>query len=215
MADNLRNDILKTSTRLFFKYGLRSVTIEDICNELRISKKTFYTCFSQKEALIDDILSDYDDTFSKRMEIKHKSLLQQESATVIDIVLAFSFFHLMNRDAQFENLFFDMRKYYPEVLNRHKDRNRSIVTENISKMLARGISEGLYREDIEVEITAGIISLQLMSAMEYAKDNLSKSDQQKAIILITDLILRSLCNEEGLQYYLKALEKLEQNNIED
>ena len=111
MADLLREDILKTSTRLFFKFGLRSVSIEDICNELRISKKNFYTCFSQQEALIEDILIDYDEAFAKRMELKIKSLNLPESTTVIDMVLFFSVFHLINRDARFENFFFDMQKY--------------------------------------------------------------------------------------------------------
>ena len=104
MADLLREDILKTSTRLFFKFGLRSVSIEDICNELRISKNLLHLLFA-KEALIEDILIDYDEAFAKRMELKIKSLNLPESTTVIDMVLFFSVFHLINRDARFENFF--------------------------------------------------------------------------------------------------------------
>ncbi len=214
MADLLHNDILKTSTRLFFKFGLRSVSIEDICNELRISKKTFYTCFSQKEALIEDILIEYDESFAKRMELKIKNLNLTESATVIDLVLFFSVFHFMNRDAQFENFFFDMQKYYPEVFNRHMDRHQHIVTDYIRNMLLKGIEQGLYREELEVDLTARIITLELMSVMEFSRDKLNKNEQQKVIMLVTDLVIRSLCNERGLNYYLQALGKLEENHTE-
>jgi AcrR family transcriptional regulator len=214
MADKLCKDILKTATKLFFKFGLRSVSIEDICNELRISKKTFYTCFSQKEALIEDILVDYDESFAKRMELKIKSLNQPESATVIDLVLFFSVFHLMNRDAQFENFFFDMQKYYPEVFIRHMDRHRHIVTDYIRDMLLKGIEQGLYRTDLEVDLIAGIITLELMSVMEFFRDKLNKNEQQKVIMLVTDLHMRSLCNELGLNYYLQALSKIKQKSTE-
>ena len=53
------NKILKKSSDLFFKHGFRSVSIDDICSELRISKKTFYKYFSQKDLLIERILKDY------------------------------------------------------------------------------------------------------------------------------------------------------------
>lgn len=214
MADLVRKDILKTATKLFFKFGLRSVSIEDICNELRISKKTFYTCFPQKEALIDYILADYDESFARRMELKIKNLSQQESATVIDMVLFFSVFHLMNRDAQFENFFFDMQKYYPEVFNRHKERHRLLVSNCISDMLNKGIEQGLYRPELDVDITSKVMTLQLMSIMEFSRDNLNRSEQQKLIMLVTDLHMRSLCNEQGLNYYLQALGKIEENSTE-
>jgi len=214
MADKLCKDILKTATKLFFKFGLRSVSIEDICNELRISKKTFYTCFSQKEALIDNILADYDEAFAKRMDLKIKNLSQQESATVIDLVLFFSVFHLMNRDAQFENFFFDMQKYYPEVYKRHKERHRLMVSDCIRDMLIKGIEQGLYRQELDIDFTPKVMTLQLMSIMEFSRDNLNRGEQQKLIMLVTDLQMRSLCNEQGLDYYLQALGKIEQKNTE-
>jgi len=53
-----RKRIIKVASELFLKYGLRSVTIDDICNELRISKKTFYVHFKQKEELIESLLTE-------------------------------------------------------------------------------------------------------------------------------------------------------------
>ncbi|MBP6284960.1 MAG: TetR/AcrR family transcriptional regulator, partial [Paludibacteraceae bacterium] len=40
--DNIKQEILKTAANTFFKNGIRSVSVDDICDELRISKKTFY-----------------------------------------------------------------------------------------------------------------------------------------------------------------------------
>ena len=53
----VKNEILKTAGELFFKYGLRSVSIDDICNEMHISKKTFYVHFKQKDELVECLLT--------------------------------------------------------------------------------------------------------------------------------------------------------------
>ena len=49
--------IVSTACRLFEQFGIRSVSIDNVCNELRISKKTFYTYFPQKEDLVDAVLN--------------------------------------------------------------------------------------------------------------------------------------------------------------
>jgi AcrR family transcriptional regulator len=54
--DKLQSDILLLSTQLFCKYGLKSVSIDDICSQLGISKKTFYNYYKQKSDLIADAL---------------------------------------------------------------------------------------------------------------------------------------------------------------
>lgn len=179
MADTLREDILKTAAGLFFKYGLRSVSIEDICNELRISKKTFYTCFAQKEHLIDEIMIEFNEDFVKRMELKIKTLTHPEPTKVIDLVLFILAFHLVNSNTQFDNFFFDMQKYYPEAFVRHTERHQEMIVDYIGEMLLKGIEEGLYRQDIQVELTAQLIALQLKSLMDYSKDKLSKMEQKK------------------------------------
>ena len=51
-----KTDIIKTAGELFFRLGIRSVSIDDICHELGMSKKTFYVYFASKEELIEQTL---------------------------------------------------------------------------------------------------------------------------------------------------------------
>ena len=55
MSDQ-RNHIIKTAGELFFRLGIRSVSIDDICHELGMSKKTFYVYFASKDELIEQML---------------------------------------------------------------------------------------------------------------------------------------------------------------
>ena len=56
MAEDQKCNIIKTSCDLFFRLGIRSVSIDDICRELGMSKKTFYVYFESKDALIEQML---------------------------------------------------------------------------------------------------------------------------------------------------------------
>ena len=49
-------DILEKVRELFFKYGVRSVSMEDICRETGISKKKLYLFVSSKNELVEKLL---------------------------------------------------------------------------------------------------------------------------------------------------------------
>ena len=82
MCTDLRAKILKTAGELFFKFGIRSVSIDDICNELHISKKTFYTVFKQKDELVVELLN----AMAQKKEKDYQSVLDS-SVNVLDLLV--------------------------------------------------------------------------------------------------------------------------------
>jgi AcrR family transcriptional regulator len=68
------NEILKKGQELFWKYGLKKVSIEEICREARVSKMTFYRYFPDKTSLAKLILNKI---FDKGME-DYKKLMQED-----------------------------------------------------------------------------------------------------------------------------------------
>jgi len=62
--------LVSTAKELFYKYGFRRVSIEEVCKEANVSKMTYYKFFKNKEELAKKIL-DYifDDTIGKFHEI--------------------------------------------------------------------------------------------------------------------------------------------------
>ena len=51
-----REELLENISELFLKYGLRSTSMDDICSHLKISKKTLYQYFSNKDDLVEQIM---------------------------------------------------------------------------------------------------------------------------------------------------------------
>jgi AcrR family transcriptional regulator len=65
-------DIMETAKRLFWKHGLRRVTIEEICQEANVSKMTFYKYFPNKIELVKEIL---DKMFEENMKVFDQLML--------------------------------------------------------------------------------------------------------------------------------------------
>ena len=68
------NSILKTAKTLFWKHGIRRVTIEEICREAGVSKMTFYKYFSNKTELAKTIL----ENLIQSSLIKFKAIIESQ-----------------------------------------------------------------------------------------------------------------------------------------
>lgn len=214
MDEGVRKNIQKIATKLFLKYGLRSVSIDDICNELRMSKKTFYTYFSQKEELIDSVLLEHSEKQSKKQEVRVNPCVCNGNA--IDYVVYISAFHASNKNKQFVNFFFDLNKYYPEIHRRHALHNHEKVCEQIRQNIQAGRQEGLYRSNFDLEQMARYLAMQFLTMTHLPSKEISKSTMRQGFAFIMDVYVRVLCNLEGLRYYEKLLaDKPEERIPED
>ncbi|MDR1544384.1 MAG: TetR/AcrR family transcriptional regulator [Prevotellaceae bacterium] len=192
----LKQQILKFSEKLFLEFGIKRVSIDDICNDLHISKKTFYTVFKGKDEVIKDILSDI------REENEKQKLIDDENENIIDIILTKTNMVKQKSDKKKFNFFYDMKKYYPKIFENHRVATRKSALKLIEKMLKRGIEQGVFRENINMELMPFFIYDMFAKLPEYI-------EQKKATwIVLTDCfidtILRMICNEKGMKYYLKT-----------
>ena len=117
MSEDVRNNIIKTAGEMFFRLGIRSVSIDDICHELGISKKTFYVYFASKDELIEQLLS----ANVSRMEQKMRTTM--ESSDFSAIVRKFTqWITSENKDVRkVPQLVYDLKKYYSRQYNDYQD----------------------------------------------------------------------------------------------
>jgi len=203
MDEGLRVNIKKTATRLFLKYGLRSVSIDDICNELHISKKTFYAYFSQKEALIESVLLEHNEKYIKRQALFGKTCPFKGNA--IDDILGMIAFHKSNKNKQFVYFFFDLHKYYPDIHKKMLQLNHKKSCEKIKTNIMKGIDEGLYRTNFNIDLMSRMLALQFLNMLNLATKDLNKSIIRQSMEMLLDINIRILCNQKGLEYYEKLI----------
>jgi TetR/AcrR family transcriptional regulator, cholesterol catabolism regulator len=139
--------ILKKVRLLYRKYGIRSVTMDDIAHELGISKKTLYQYVQDKDDLVHKVvemeISDRQDKMSITCS-DDKNAIEQllEIARCISVMLK-------DYSAASE---YDLKKYYPDLYVKVRELRRNHVFRFLSDNLKKGIEEGLYREEIKLDI---------------------------------------------------------------
>ena len=198
MAEDSQKQILKTAGEMFFRLGVRSVSIDDICHELGMSKKTFYVCFASKEELIDRMLQQNINYIREKMEelvqlgdfreIVRKFMKHQE-AERMDV-------------RRVPQLVYDLKKYYPRQFQDFQLRCFEVHKQYIGSYLQQGVSAGFVRANLNIEYTAFLFAkihsdtirdLELLEAQNINVRHMGSTAM--------DIFVRGILSEEGLKLY--------------
>ncbi len=139
--------ILKGAEELFFKYGIKSVTMDDIAKHLAISKKTIYQFYSDKNEIVETLMKE-----TLKQDECEFNQIHNDAANMIEEVM-----HMMQHITQMfaktnPNIFYDLQKYHPKAWNIFKEFKQECMAAMIEKSIERGKKEGLVREDINSKI---------------------------------------------------------------
>ena len=142
-----KDRILQKAHELFYRYGVRSVSMDDIAVPLGMSKKTLYQYYQDKEELVGAV-------FLTVMEQNRTHCLRDvdiaENA-IHEIFLAFDrvqeMFATMN-----PSILYELQKYHPRVYDQFKKFKNEFLYNIIKANLERGLEEELYRDDIDVDV---------------------------------------------------------------
>ena len=199
---DVREKILKTASDLFLEYGLRSVSIDDICNELHISKKTFYAHFKQKEELVESL--------SAQMRCKHDDFPEQLSKedNVIDMLLNnTSRFKSSGMAEKHINFFYDLQKYYPEISAQHDLAMKMQKVEETKMALHKGIEQGLFRADMNVDAMAVFVHIKFTQVFQEVREKAGLTIPQTVDFML-EAFFRLVTNDKGLDYYLSKKKQI-------
>jgi AcrR family transcriptional regulator len=200
MAENTQKQILKKSGEMFFKLGIRSVSIDDICHELGISKKTFYVYFASKDELVAQLLHVSIDEMANRME---NWLRLHDFRQLISILLTQT--DVNKKDVRsVPQLVYDLKKYYPQQFAEFQVKLFEVQKDYLKQYLEQGIREGLVREQLDVEMTAMLLAklhtdairdMEQIESYGYKMHTYSQTAK--------DILIRGVLSEEGLALYNK------------
>jgi len=145
----MKERILTKAEELFCRYGIKSVTMDEIANQLGISKKTIYLSFADKDELVLEVFNAYMN--ESKQHCLHDR--QQAENAVHEIFLAMDMTDAMLK-ALNASILFDLEKYYPDTYNKFRAYKNEFLYNVVSENLKRGIQEELFRADLNVDIIA-------------------------------------------------------------
>ncbi|OFY76189.1 MAG: hypothetical protein A2V46_00855 [Bacteroidetes bacterium RBG_19FT_COMBO_42_7] len=143
-----RQKITEEAALMFRTYGIRAVTMDMLAAKLGMSKRTIYEIFRDKDELLKGVI--------KWMTQKQREVITKyfnESDNVVEAI--FKMLDLMAEHFQKMSPAFqmDMKRYHRIILDNPDEIQDLPYYSNNSEILSRGIKEGVFRDDIDVEIT--------------------------------------------------------------
>jgi len=192
------NNLLNNISILFKKYGVKSVTMDDIAREFGISKKTLYQHFENKTDVVYKVaLFEFD---NEREELEK---LCQEHQHVIDQLFVISKLMIEINFKLTLSLTYSMDKYYSkiwsELLNKRETHILNIITNNFNT----GIKQGIYRKDVDMNIIQHFYAFLLnIKSIEMYNDWIVEKFED-TFITIFIYHIRGIANKVGIEYLEK------------
>ena len=143
----MKERILSKAEELFCRYGVKSVTMDEIANQLGISKKTIYQSFVDKDELVLEVFNAYMNE-SKSICLQDRQIADN---AVHEIFLAMDMTDNMLK-ALNASILFDLEKYHPNTFSKFRAYKNDFLYNIISENLKRGIQEEVYRPDLNVDV---------------------------------------------------------------
>lgn len=182
----MKNLVEKVS-ELYMRYGIKSVTMDDVARHLGISKKTLYLYVKDKKELVELSVNHH---LEKNIEAE-KNLRDKKLSAIDELLEVYRFAGEMIKDVN-PSYQYDLQKYYPYLCDRFNQFKRENLFEIIKGNLIRGISEGVYRKEINVEIIA-----RMHAFRHFKSDDINRED--------VELMMHKETFKEIFLYHMHAI----------
>jgi len=144
---DIRDRIIEEASESFKKYGIRSVTMDTLANQLGMSKRTIYEIFSDKDELLMAVLT--------RIAQQQRDLVKRvldESENSIHAIFRMLEMNRDNFQAMSPAFQADLKKYHHDVLMKKSDDREMPDYRNHQEVIENGIKEKLFRKDINPDL---------------------------------------------------------------
>ena len=180
------------------KYGIKSITMDDVSKELGISKKTLYQYVENKKDLIDKVMQQ---NFAN--ELRDIAEIHQNSKDAIDEMLQVSKHVTQQLREMHPSVVYDLQKYYRESWQEMEKFHEEFIYGQIKQNIERGQQEGLYRLDLDPDIIAKLYVSKTMVIVDESTFPLREYNRETLFLEYIFYHIRGIASLKGL----KLLEK--------
>jgi AcrR family transcriptional regulator len=196
-----KEKILRGAEDLFMKYGVRSISMDDIARHLSVSKKTLYQHFADKDELVVLVLKSHLERNAKEVE----TILETAGNSIEELAKISA---CMKRNIQGLNqtMMFDMQKFHPKAWSVWVEFKQKYIRESVIRNLKRGIQEGHIRPDVDPEVIAALRIELIQFSFNPDVFPRERFNMVEVHSQLFDHFVFGLVTEKGRKLYLKCKE---------
>jgi AcrR family transcriptional regulator len=203
---SVKQEVIEKSTALFFKYGIRSVSMDELARHLGMSKKTIYQYFENKDDLVQQtVMAFLEQDLAMFHDIRNRSSNSIEEL----LLLVRNMLQVLRKISP--SVIYDLQKYHrsawEEMENFRKEHVYYLIRENVE----RGQANGIYRAEIDADMAA---RFHMALSLAIVNDDLFPTKLYPKEKLVQELIhhsLHSWMTDKGRQTWQELEEQLVDN----
>lgn len=194
----MKQKITNSATKIFFEQGVQSVTLDYLCRDIGISKKTLYQHFTNKEELIRYVIR----SFMKRT-IEEIYFLMEGAPNSIEAFwkIASHVYHMISKISPI--MIKEIKKYYPGVWSDVQNFKKMSIENMAFQNLKRGMSEGLYRSDINPDMVMRFYLTILLNMNDEEIYPMASMDPAEIYRIFINYHIRSIATPKGYAMFEK------------
>jgi AcrR family transcriptional regulator len=143
----VKDRILVEAGLLFGKYGIKSMTMDALAEELGISKRTIYERFKDKDTLLKEVILYY-----KEQTKKQANELIDQSDNAIEAIFRIIRMTIDQMTRMSPAFLHDIKKYHPRVFMELAEPGEFRDLSVTRRLLETGMEQGVFRNDFNIEI---------------------------------------------------------------
>ena len=177
---------------MFFRSGIKQVSMDDLSRKLKISKKTLYHCFGNKNELVRHTVHQYFDYIEIQLDTISKLPISAFARMVKAASFAVEELSKVN-----PSMIQDLHKYHPEVHSEMVEMRQTAIKQQTLDNILDGRENGYYRSDFDSDFISELFAHQIIHITEkWAHSNAKEA--AKGVYDYTIYHLRGISTEKGI-----------------
>ena len=206
--DQKEQQFLGDALAVFMKYGIKSVTMDDLARHLGMSKKTIYSFVKDKNDLI-----------TRGLDMQHckESMVMEDicckGLNAIDEMFEIGHFIQGMLNELHPSIHYDLEKYHAEVFHDMLAKHETSVYDCISRNLQKGVNEGVYRKDLNIDVIAKLYTKRIDNVFDAELFPPSEIAFSEVYAIMFRYHILGVASPEGAAYLEKKWKKIKTNKL--
>lgn len=194
-----KRELILSATEIYMRYGIKSMTMDEMARQLGVSKKTLYQFVKDKNDLVEQCL-----LLQHEEEQKMIAEIVSETDNAIEQMLHISRVIIEELRNIHPSIFFDLAKYHPSAMKMIEGHKDQFICGCITENLVVGIKQGFYRKNLNPEVISAIYVGMIDMLMQDKISNIKLRPDE----IYSELFryhIRGIASEKGLEFLSKLV----------
>jgi hypothetical protein len=200
--DKAFREIVEKTRDFWHEEGVEKFSLEELAPRIGISLETLKNFASDDNELVEKVLKFERNSFEQIFDTNNF-----DGVNAIDILLTVSREVASNWMDVTPSVTLELKKHYPEAYQRHFQNRIDFIFGKIQINLTKGISQGIYRDDLSIELVSRLYISRLIDLHNPELFPRQKFSFEKLFYFMFESFVRSIANTEGITYFEKKLKK--------